>query len=123
MSCQKHSILDLGADEFTVGVPHPMIDFNLRNEFIIKTAQDKEVGVVLLDIVLGYGANDDPAGAIVPAIKQAKLINSDLIFIASICGTEEDLQNFEKQKQMLLYAGVILLPTNAMAVKAAVELI
>lgn len=122
-SPEKNSIIDLGADEFTVGVPHPMIDFTLRNEFIIKTAQDKEAAIILFDIVLGYGANDDPSGAIIPAIKQAKLINDNLVFVASICGTEEDLQDFEKQKHMLLYAGVILLPTNATAVRTAGKMI
>ena len=116
---QKNTIIDLGEDEFTVGVPHPMIDFNLRNDFIIKEARDKETKVILLDIVLGYGSNDDPASAIIPAIKTAKSINSDLAFVASICGTMEDFQDFEKQKQLLLYAGVILLPTNSAAVKAA----
>src|SRR5206468_3390296 len=31
----KHTTIDLGDDEFTVGRPHPMIDFRLRNERIV----------------------------------------------------------------------------------------
>jgi FdrA protein len=53
---EKHSLIDLGADEFTVGRPHPMIDYSLRNKRIIQEASDRTVAVILLDIVLGYGA-------------------------------------------------------------------
>jgi FdrA protein len=68
---QKHTTIDLGDDEFTVGRPHPMIDFRLRNERIVTAAKDAETAVILLDVVLGYGAHPDPAGALVPAIEAA----------------------------------------------------
>ena len=51
----------LGEDEFTVGRPHPMIDYSLRNRRILEEAADPETAVILLDVVLGYGANPDPA--------------------------------------------------------------
>ena len=57
---QKHSVIDLGEDEFTVGRPHPMIDYSLRNRRILVEAADPETAVVLLDVVLGYGAHPDP---------------------------------------------------------------
>src|SRR5262249_53132883 len=47
-----HSMVDLGDDEFTVGRPHPMIDFRLRNERIARAADDPTTAVVLLDVVL-----------------------------------------------------------------------
>ncbi|NTW32028.1 MAG: FdrA family protein, partial [Bacteroidetes bacterium] len=32
---QQNTIIDIGEDEFTVGRPHPMIDFSLRNKKIV----------------------------------------------------------------------------------------
>src|SRR5205823_10945925 len=88
--------LDLGADEFTVGRPHPMIDMSLRAERILVEAKDPQVAVLLLDIVLGYGAHPDPVGALAPAIRQAKAIaekdGRTLSVVASICGTYRDPQ-------------------------------
>ena len=57
---QKNSVIDLGEDEFTVGRPHPMIDYTLRNKKIVEEAADPEVAVILLDVVLGYGSNMNP---------------------------------------------------------------
>ena len=58
---QKNTLIDLGEDEFTVGRPHPMIDYSLRNRRILEEAADPETAVILLDVVLGYGSNPDPA--------------------------------------------------------------
>ncbi|MDO8734911.1 MAG: acyl-CoA synthetase FdrA, partial [Elusimicrobiota bacterium] len=62
----KNSFIDLGDDDFTRGVPHPMIDFTTRNKRMIQEAKDKEVAVIFFDLVLGYGAHPDPATAILP---------------------------------------------------------
>jgi hypothetical protein len=72
----EHTVIDLGDDLFTQGRPHPMIDFRLRNERILQEAHDPETAVILLDIVLGYGSNMDPAGEFVPAILEAQFIAS-----------------------------------------------
>ena len=48
-----------------------MIDPTLRNRRIIQQARDPTTAVILLDIVLGYGAHPDPAGAAVEAIREA----------------------------------------------------
>ncbi len=56
-----HTCIDLGEDEFTQGRLHPMIDPTLRNRRIIQEAHDPSTVVILLDIVLGYGADSDPA--------------------------------------------------------------
>ena len=66
----RHEILDLGDDEYTVGRPHPMIDPRLRNEHLRAAGADPSTAVVLLDVVLGYGAHADPAGELVGAIHQ-----------------------------------------------------
>jgi FdrA protein len=62
---EKHSIIDLGEEEFTKGRPHPMIDPTIRKFRILEEAKDPEVGVILLDFVLGYGSNPDPVGAVI----------------------------------------------------------
>ena len=56
-----HTLIDLGDDVFTRGRPHPMIDHRLRNERIALEAQDPETAIILLDVVIGYGAHADPA--------------------------------------------------------------
>ncbi|NQV57568.1 MAG: acyl-CoA synthetase FdrA [Rhodospirillales bacterium] len=68
---QGHTVVDLGDDIFTRGRPHPMIDHRLRNERIITEAEDPETAIILLDVVLGYGAHNDPAGEMIqPSKKQ-----------------------------------------------------
>ena len=121
-----HTTIDLGADEFTVGRPHPMIDFRLRNERIVAAARDATTAVILLDVVLGYGAHPDPAGALVPAIEQALEVASKgkrgLALVASVCGTRDDPQGLSRQEKTLAAAGVILAPSNAQAARLAARL-
>ncbi len=114
---QKNSLVDLGDDEFTKGRPHPMIDFTLRNERIIQEARDSEVAVILLDIVLGYGAHPNPANALVPVMKEAKRRNVSVV--ASLCGTEDDPQDYKRQRKELEKMGVIIMPSNAQAARFA----
>ena len=71
-SSLKHTLVDMGADEFTSGRPHPMIDSSQRRERILAEAQDPEVAVLLLDFILGFNASADPAGELLPAITRAK---------------------------------------------------
>ncbi|MCX7706707.1 MAG: FdrA family protein, partial [Anaerolineae bacterium] len=107
----------------TQGRPHPMIDPSLRNRRIVQEARDPATAVILLDIVLGYGAHPDPAGATVPAIREAQRIAAEadrrIIFIASVCGTEGDPQVLSRQEAALREADVIVLPDNASAARLA----
>ncbi|MGQ9617253.1 MAG: acyl-CoA synthetase FdrA, partial [Spirochaetota bacterium] len=118
---EGHTIVDLGDDEFTRGRPHPMIDFSIRCDRLVKEARDKDCGVILFDVVLGYGAHPDPAGELIPAIDKAREISLGekryITFVASITGTEEDPQNFSRQKKALEGAGVNVLPSNAQAAR------
>ena len=124
---KQHTLIDLGDDLFTQGRPHPMIDFRLRNERLLQEARDPETAIILLDIVLGYGSNMDPAAEIVPVIHQAQAIaaqrGSKLIFIASVCGTEGDPQNLSRQEKELGAAGVVLTESNAQSALLAAEVI
>ena len=61
-----HVCLDLGDEEYTRGRPHPMIDRAPGSSMLREQAEDPAVAVVLLDVVLGYGAHADPAGQLAP---------------------------------------------------------
>jgi len=79
--------------------------------------------VLFLDIVLGYGVHPDPAGAAVEAIEESRTWlqgrDREVIFIASVCGTEGDPQKVRRQELQLTNAGVIVAPTNAAASRLA----
>lgn len=123
ISTKGHRFFDLGDDLFTVGKPHPMIDPTIRNEKIVQEAKDGETAVILLDFVIGYGAHEDPAGVALKAIQEAKAISTNIVIIAYVCGTENDFQGFQKQKDILTSAGVIIADSNAQAARLAAEVI
>ena len=110
----KHTLVDMGADEFTAERPHPMIDSRLRYERILKEAEDPQVAVLLLDIILGFNSSPDPAGDLAPAILNAKEKTSrrggSLSVIVSVCGTEEDPQDLKRQVRILEEAGALVFP-------------
>ncbi len=122
-----HTIVDLGDDMFTMGRPHPMIDPSTREERIMKEMEDPEVALFLLDIVLGYGSHEDPAGAILESLKTAKKRAKErggyLSIIASITGTESDFQNMEEQKKKLESIGCVVMPSNYQASMLALKII
>jgi succinyl-CoA synthetase alpha subunit len=122
-----YSVIDLGDDEYTVGRPHPMIDFRLRNEHIVAAAADPTTAVILLDIVLGYGSHADPAGAIAPALERAQQAACEagwrMTIVASVCGTADDPQGLARQMAALRGAGVLLAPSNAQAARLAARIV
>jgi FdrA protein len=117
----EHTLVDMGADEFTAGRPHPMIDPGLRYERILAEAEDPQVSILLLDFILGFNASPDPAGELLPAIAHAKLEaekrKASLSVIASVCGTEKDPQNLQQQLKTLEEAGVIVFSSSGQAAK------
>ena len=105
LNSQGHTILDLGEDEFTVGRLHPMIDNDLRLRRIKQEAGDPDVGLILLDVVLGEGAHPDPASELAPAIAAHRKARLDLEFVALVIGTDEDPQQIDEQIKQLTKAG------------------
>ena len=124
---EGHICVDMGAEEFVVGRAHPMIDFTLRKLRILSEARKRSVAVILLDVLLGYGSNPDPALELVPAITEAKRVAERdggryLSVVASIVGTLGDPQGLERQARMLGEAGVVLEPSNAAAARTAARI-
>jgi len=121
-----HTLVDFGAEEFTLSRPHPVIDPQPRRERLLQEADDPEVAVLLLDFILGPAVHPDPAGAVVDAIIQAKHRAADggryLSVVASVCGTEGDPQRLSVQEDTLRRAGVVVLPSNAQAVRLAAQI-
>lgn len=118
-----HRILDLGADELTVGRPHPMLDPEARAARVRDAARSAGVGVLLVDLVLGRSAHPDPAQALAAAVRDAKTATAgdgrSLVAIASVVGTEHDPQGLRDQIAALEAAGVLVLPSNAQAARCA----
>jgi FdrA protein len=109
----RNTVVDLGDDEFTVGRPHPMIDHRLRNERLVREARNEDVGVILLDVVLGHGAHPNPAGAMAASVREA--VAAGPAVVASITGTRADPQGYDLQKRTLQDLGVTVLPSNTKA--------
>ena len=122
-----HEVIDLGDDVYTRGRPHPMIDPSLRTERIPAVFDDPENAVLLLDVVLGYGSDPDPAGALAPVIADGlarlRADGRDLAVVASVCGTEDDPQSLSAQTLTLEQAGIAVLPNNAAAVRHALAIL
>jgi FdrA protein len=113
-----HVVLDFGDDALTVGRAHPMIDPTLRLEAIAALAAGGEPAVLLLDVVLGYGADPDPAAGLVPALQAAALPT-----VVALVGTEGDPQGWSRQADALAEAGAAVFASNAAATRYALSLI
>jgi len=120
-SVASHSLIDLGDDDYTRGRPHPMIEPELRNEHLSAALADPGVAVVLLDLVIGYGAHADPAGLIVQAMTAAPKGHAPVV--ASVSGTDGDPQGYSAQVACLEKAGVHVAASNAQAAALVARLL
>lgn len=121
-----HRIIDLGDDVYTRGRPHPMIDPSLRNDMIRRLADDPSSGVLLLDVVLGFGGHSDPAGEAAGAVAAMKAARGDaapIVVIATVTGTAEDPQDRASQIAKLEEAGIVVAESVRVAVLLAVRAI
>ncbi len=117
---KEHSLLDLGDEVFTVGRLHPMIDNDLRIRRLRLEAANPEVGLILLDVVLGEGAHPDPASELAPAIAEVRTEHQVEVAVILV-GTDEDPQDIEAQEQQLRQAGAAVFADTAAAVAHAVS--
>lgn len=118
-----YRLVDLGDDEFTRGRPHPMIDPLARAARVRQAGAAANVGVLLLDLVLGHAVHPDPAAPLASAIYDARrtadAAGRALVTVASVVGTDADPQNLRRQIATLEAAGVEVLPSNAQAARFA----
>ncbi len=83
-----------------------MIDPQLVAEHLVRAARDREVGSILLDVVLGDGAHPDPAAILAPVVARAlQAAGRDLEVVVALVGTDEDPQDLEDQRARLEEAG------------------
>ena len=117
-----HVCLDLGEEEYTKGRPHPMIDPEARIEHLRVEGGRPDVAVVLLDVVLGYGAHDDPAGRLAPVCADIRAGGRGPAVVAYVLGTDADPQGLSASRATLVEAGCIGPPTAGRAALAAAAL-
>jgi succinyl-CoA synthetase alpha subunit len=114
---QRDRLIDLGDDEYTRGRPHPMIDPSVRDDALRAALINQDIAVILLDLVLGYGAHADPATHLTEIV--ASRGKNAPALIASVVGTEADPQTRSAQIRKLEQAGIIVAPSNAQACELA----
>lgn len=113
---REHTIVDMGDDRFTQGRPHPMIDPGLRDERVAREAADPATGVLLVDVVLGYGSALDPVSGLVDVLAHAPPA------IVHVCGTAADPQDRAGVVARLRSCGALVASTNAEAAARAAHL-
>jgi len=111
-------LVDFGDDDYTEGRAHPMIDPSLRLERIAEVAADPSTGVILLDVVLGHGAEDDPAASLAPALAGVRPP-----VVIAVVGTAHDPQGRDVQVAALVAAGAEVHLSNAGATRRALALL
>lgn len=123
----SHVVIDFGDDGMTQGRAHPMIDPSLRLERIATEAKDPTCGVLLLDLVLGYGAHQDPADELADAIRSARATaqesGRELPVVVSLTGVENDPQGLRRCATTLQQAGASVFLSNAQATRHALSLL
>jgi len=116
---RANTCIDMGDDYFTRGKPHPMLEPGMRVPRYLAEASNKDVGILLFDVILGYGCHRDPAGVMAEAVKEAARIRTDmgqeLLQIAVIVGTRGDPQGLKEQEAALQDAGAVVLSSNRAA--------
>ena len=120
-----HLVIDFGDDGMTQGRAHPMIDPSLRMERIAAEALDPTCGVLLLDLVLGYGSHPDPAEDLAHAIASAQATAREagrsLPVVVSLTGTDGDPQNATRTMSTLHAAGASVFVSNRDATRHALS--
>jgi FdrA protein len=118
LGSEGHTFVDFGDDAYTAGRAHPMIDPTLRLEHLARAAADPETAVLLLDVVLGHGAEPDPAALLAPALAGVRQP-----VVVAVVGTAADPQGLDRQVQLLAEADAEVHLSNARATRRAVDLV
>lgn len=124
---REHTLVDMGDEAYTLGRLHPMIDGTLRRERLLAECADPSVAVVLLDFILGYNASPDPVGDLLDALHEGLSTRpkaaGEVAIVASICGTDGDPQDLERQTASLRRAGAVVFDSSAQATRFCRQLL
>jgi len=121
LGSQDHTMIDFGDDRLTQGRPHPMIDGSIRVDRLFAEVDDPTTGVILVDVVLGFGAAAEPAAELRGALEHAA--GAGVPVVVSVIGTEDDPQDRDRQAQALNDAGAWVYFSNAEATRTAIDLL
>lgn len=113
-----HVMIDFGEDTLTRGRAHPMIDPTLRVRYLRDALADAATGVVLLDVLLGYGSPADPVAQLLPMISGARVP-----IVVTLIGARDDPQGLVSIAERLHAAGASVFTSNAEATRFAVSLV
>jgi FdrA protein len=105
----RFNAVDYGADEYTRGRAHPMIDNAVRIDAIRRAR-----GLVYLDVVLGRGAHPDPATELAPALEGRPAV-------VVLVGVEADPQGLSRQRAAFEAAGARVYLSNSRAARSLLE--
>ena len=122
---------DYGDDAYTRGRAHPMIDPTLRLEAL---ARAEPGDVILMDVVLGHGADPDPAASLASAVAHVTAGTAyrapshaaghgSATVIVALIGTEGDPQGLHRQAAAFREAGATVFTSNAQAARHARNLL
>jgi len=120
-SADLHQVIDFGSEEFTEGRAHPMANPDSRNRWLADQAsQIGSAGILLADLVLGYGSHPNPAQALVEVMRPLfRMLKPPPLILCSVCGLDEDPQVASAQTSLLRSAGILVAPSNAAAARIA----
>ncbi|GAA1917151.1 acyl-CoA synthetase FdrA [Streptomyces durmitorensis] len=112
-----HVVLDLGDDAYTAGRPHPMIDPGVRTAYLRAALDDPTTAAVILDVVLGHGAAEDPAGEVARALTSHE--GERPAVLTFVVGTDRDPQQLDLQERVLRDAGAVVVESGTIAAGVA----
>ncbi len=122
---QGHTVIDLGEDAFTQGRLHPMMDNDYRIRRMRQEYADTDVGLILLDLVLGEGAHPDPASELAPVtaelLQAANKDNRPMEVVCIIVGTDEDPQDLQYQIEQMEKVGATVYQDLGQAVAYVID--
>ena len=110
---EGHTVLDLGAEEYTESAPHPVFEPALRNVKLKEALKDPAAAVVVFDVITGPGVHAHPADEAAKLCREAiQKRGGALAVVANVCGAEGDPQNVAEIVRTLKDAGVIVAGSN-----------
>ena len=92
----------------------------------VDAAEDADAGVLLVDVVLGFGGHLDPAGELARAVEEMRVARGDappITVVATLTGVADDPQDLAAQSQKLEDAGILIAGSVRAAVLLALRLL